>query len=194
MATHSSILTWRIPWTEEPDGLQFRGWQRVRHDWSNSALMQAKEWGVITMMNYSTYHCCGTSYLKIQKQPQMLCVRNWGRTQWGWLFCIWWCLGSHLGNLKVGGWANTVHAAIAGQLHFHVWRLTLAAGQHTYTRSLPAAPLLTAQGPRQPKWPLKAPKASVLRESGSCQCLNGHNVTMFYWSSSHRAQIQGKGT
>ena len=25
MATHSSILTWRIPWTEEPDGLQSRG-------------------------------------------------------------------------------------------------------------------------------------------------------------------------
>ena len=27
MATHSSILTWRIPWTEEPDGLQSIGWQ-----------------------------------------------------------------------------------------------------------------------------------------------------------------------
>ena len=33
MATHSSILAWRIPWTEEPDGLQSTGWQRVRHDW-----------------------------------------------------------------------------------------------------------------------------------------------------------------
>ena len=32
MATHSSILAWRIPWTEEPGGLQFRGWQRVRHN------------------------------------------------------------------------------------------------------------------------------------------------------------------
>ena len=32
MATHSSILTWRIPWTEEPGGLQTRGLQRVRHD------------------------------------------------------------------------------------------------------------------------------------------------------------------
>ena len=31
-ATHSSILAWRIPWTEEPDGLQFRGSKRVRHD------------------------------------------------------------------------------------------------------------------------------------------------------------------
>ena len=29
MATHSSSLAWRIPWTEEPGGLQSRGWQRV---------------------------------------------------------------------------------------------------------------------------------------------------------------------
>ena len=31
MATHSSILAWRIPWTEEPDGLQSVGSQAVRH-------------------------------------------------------------------------------------------------------------------------------------------------------------------
>ena len=33
MVTHSSILTWRIPWTEEPGGLQPSGSWRVRHDW-----------------------------------------------------------------------------------------------------------------------------------------------------------------
>ena len=32
MATHSSILAWRIPWTEEPGGLQSMGSQRVRHE------------------------------------------------------------------------------------------------------------------------------------------------------------------
>ena len=32
MAAHSSILAWRIPWTEEPGGLQFMGSQRVGHD------------------------------------------------------------------------------------------------------------------------------------------------------------------
>ena len=31
MASHSSILAWRIPWTEEPGGLQPIGLQRVRH-------------------------------------------------------------------------------------------------------------------------------------------------------------------
>ena len=32
MATHSSLLAWRIPWTREPGGLQSIGLQRVRHD------------------------------------------------------------------------------------------------------------------------------------------------------------------
>ena len=32
MATHSSILAWKISWTEEPGGLQSIGSQRVRHD------------------------------------------------------------------------------------------------------------------------------------------------------------------
>ena len=32
MATHISILAWRIPWTEEPGGLQYMELQRARHD------------------------------------------------------------------------------------------------------------------------------------------------------------------
>ena len=32
MVTHFSILAWRVPWTEEPGGLQSRGSQRVGHD------------------------------------------------------------------------------------------------------------------------------------------------------------------
>ena len=37
MAAHSSILAWRIPWTEEPGGLQSMGPHRVWHDWSELA-------------------------------------------------------------------------------------------------------------------------------------------------------------
>ena len=36
MATHSSVLAWKIPWTEEPGGLLPIGSQRVRHDWVTS--------------------------------------------------------------------------------------------------------------------------------------------------------------
>ena len=32
MATHSSILAWKIPWTEKPGGRRSIGWQRVGHD------------------------------------------------------------------------------------------------------------------------------------------------------------------
>ena len=42
MATHSSILVWRIPWTEEPGGLQSIGSQRVGHDWSDLAHTHTK--------------------------------------------------------------------------------------------------------------------------------------------------------
>ena len=37
MATHPSILAWRIPWTEEPCGLESMGSQRVRHNWATHA-------------------------------------------------------------------------------------------------------------------------------------------------------------
>ena len=39
LATQSSILAWRIPWTEEPGGLQSTGLQRFRHDWVTNRLL-----------------------------------------------------------------------------------------------------------------------------------------------------------
>ena len=41
MATHSSVLAWRIPWTEKPGRLQTMGSHRVEHDWSNLAAAAA---------------------------------------------------------------------------------------------------------------------------------------------------------
>ena len=43
MAAHSSVLAWRIPWTEKPGRLQFMGLHRVRHDWSDLAAAAAAE-------------------------------------------------------------------------------------------------------------------------------------------------------
>ena len=43
MATHSSVLAWEIPWTEEPGGLQFMGSQRVRHDLATKPLPPPQE-------------------------------------------------------------------------------------------------------------------------------------------------------
>ena len=43
MTTHSSILAWRIPWTEEPDELQSVGSQRVGHDWATNTTGSLKQ-------------------------------------------------------------------------------------------------------------------------------------------------------
>ena len=43
-ATHSSILAWRIPRTEEPGGLQSMGLQRVGHNWRDFALVLSLAW------------------------------------------------------------------------------------------------------------------------------------------------------
>ena len=40
MDNHSSILAWRIPWTEEPDRLQSRGSQRVEHDRATNSFIR----------------------------------------------------------------------------------------------------------------------------------------------------------
>ena len=45
MATHSSILAWRIPWTEEPGQLQSTGSQTFENDWSNRACTDAPRLG-----------------------------------------------------------------------------------------------------------------------------------------------------
>ena len=47
MATPSSVLAWRIPWTEEPGGQQAMGSQRVRHDWAWSMGMHEQATNII---------------------------------------------------------------------------------------------------------------------------------------------------
>ena len=51
MATHSSTLAWKIPWTEEPGRLRSMGSQRVGHDWATSLLSRVKLWK-------ATHHWC----------------------------------------------------------------------------------------------------------------------------------------
>ena len=47
MATHSSILAWRIPWTEEPGGLQSMGSQSVTHNWVTNAFTFHFHWKIM---------------------------------------------------------------------------------------------------------------------------------------------------
>ena len=52
IATHSSILAWEIPWTEEPGGPQSMGSQRVRHNWATSIWI----YGDSTEAHIHTFH------------------------------------------------------------------------------------------------------------------------------------------
>ena len=72
MAPHSSILAWKIPWTEEPGRLQSMGWWRVRHDWASSL-------SLFTFMNWRR---------KWQPTPVLLPGESQG---WGSLMgcCLW---------------------------------------------------------------------------------------------------------
>ena len=44
MVTHSSILAWKVPWTEDPGRLQSIWSQRIRHDWSDWACTHTRNW------------------------------------------------------------------------------------------------------------------------------------------------------
>ena len=61
MATHSSILAWKILWTEEPGGLQSMGLQRVRYDCATFTLKKKKitSFFFILILKYSSliYQC-----------------------------------------------------------------------------------------------------------------------------------------
>ena len=60
MATHSSILASRIPWTEEPGGLLSMGSHRVGYEWSNLACMHALEKEMATHFRILAWRILGT--------------------------------------------------------------------------------------------------------------------------------------
>ena len=60
MATHSSILAWRIQWTGKPGGLLSMESQRVGHDWSNLACMHALEKEMATYSSVLAWRIPGT--------------------------------------------------------------------------------------------------------------------------------------
>ena len=66
MATHYSILAWRIPWTKEPGGLQYTELQRVRYDWNDLTRMH---------VHMDWIDCLRNSYVEA---PQGDGIWKWG--------------------------------------------------------------------------------------------------------------------
>ena len=76
MATHSSVLAWRIPWTEEPGGLQSMGSLRVGHDWATSlSLFTFMHWR--RRWRHTPVFLPGDS----RGQRSLVGCRLWGRTE-----------------------------------------------------------------------------------------------------------------
>ena len=72
MATHSSVLAWRIPGTGEPGGLPSTGLHRVRHDWSNLAAVAAAYFKCILPLHSGLQSCCWKAKCGIMRIPLYL--------------------------------------------------------------------------------------------------------------------------
>ena len=73
MATHSTILAWRIPWTEGPGGLQTLGSQKVGHDWGTKhicewiTLLNTWNWNIVNYNNYVSFKKKKKSFLSLKQ-------------------------------------------------------------------------------------------------------------------------------
>ena len=64
MATHSSILAWRIPWTEDPDSYSPWGCKRVGHDlMTKEQRQELYPWICLMSLVFFTYRCLVLSFL-----------------------------------------------------------------------------------------------------------------------------------
>ena len=96
MATHSSVLAWKIPWAEEPDRRQFQGSQRVRHN--NTTTTQHN----YTAQHHTTLHNNMTTTLHNTTQQHNYTLHNSTTIQHN-------NMTTTLHNKQLGGF----HAAVA---------------------------------------------------------------------------------
>ena len=80
MAIHSSILAWQIPWTEEPDGLQFMGSQRVERNWPTEHTPILKTTVRLDFIWWPKYMLALWNLLK-HNDINKLKVREWKKTR-----------------------------------------------------------------------------------------------------------------
>ena len=143
--THSSILAWRIPWTEDSGGLQSMGSQRVRHDWATNTFTFIKKY--VTIAYITSQECFYTFFTwpKFVFLPQAPCYY--------WQMLTAWCNSDSLcTKLKelfvlssrsllvplcgVGGWGNQSKLNPVSSLDFNVSFIAVLLFQMTQILNL----------------------------------------------------------
>ena len=85
MATHSSTLAWKIPWTEKPGRLQSMGSQRVGHNWATSlTLLTYSRFEELVGLDMELSLASSGGFVKIKmvkSQPQSVFQQIWGGAQ-----------------------------------------------------------------------------------------------------------------
>ena len=86
MATHCHILAWRIPRTEEPDGVQSMGSQRVGHDWSNLAYKRRDTYESVLKrgVNLDPIIQSELSQKEKDKCHTLMYIYRWNLERWYW--------------------------------------------------------------------------------------------------------------
>ena len=114
MAPHSSILAWRIPWTEEPDRLQSVGSQRVRHNWTTNTFttwLTGQTIQLYDLLYFSNHH--EYSGIPVKKASitysflQNVIFKILNLIEIAWVFKIF--LSEYSSPMDRGAWWATVH-------------------------------------------------------------------------------------
>ena len=101
MAAHSSLLAWRIPWTEEPGGLQSMGSQGVRHDWVTEHTCPGLAGAGLRWDTWDAQSTCiSWHHLQERVPPQVLCTKT---------------------GVCLGGWPNTSVGPAAPLAPLDMW-------------------------------------------------------------------------
>ena len=85
MATHASILSWRIPWTEEPGGLQSMGMQRVGHDWVTNTNTHTH---IVTVLFCCCCHCSSCA-MQLSWYSSLVEAHTWAPDRKAWSPNLW---------------------------------------------------------------------------------------------------------